>query len=108
MASVTGSKKRQCARRTGGYCMSYIGSLAQTEPERATAEILEAFERSRGRMVSAALELGIDRRHLQRLVWLLGLWPQVDAIRERWRLFLAMSPSLRLVSQPGLTRPSVP
>ncbi len=97
-------KRRKRARRTGGYGMSFIGSLAQTEPDRAKAEILEAVERSRGRLISAACELGIDRRHLQRLIWLLGIWLQVDEVRERWRLGLADTPVLRLLrSQPGLT-----
>jgi hypothetical protein len=83
--------------------MSYIGSQVIHEPEKAKAEILEALDRSRGRMVSAATELGVDRRQLQRFCWTLDIWPEVDAIRDRWRE-IAARPALHLLrSQPGLT-----
>lgn len=105
--AVTGRKRRRRtrARRTGGYRASFIGCLAVHEPDKARAEILEAVERSRGRLISAATELGIDRRHLQRLCWLLDLWPHVDQIRERWAKGQGDTPVLRLLRrrQPGLT-----
>ncbi len=63
---------------------SVIGSLAASDPEKASAEILEAADRARGRLVAAAAELAVTRRHLQRLLWALDLWPAVDAIRDRW------------------------
>ncbi len=107
--TLTGSKarkRRPRAHRVGGYGTSFIGELAQAQPERARLEILEAVDRSRGRMISAACELGIDRRHLQRLCWQLDLWPRVDALRERWRLRLVDAPHYLLLRQPGLTRGS--
>ena len=105
MANVTGRKRRK-RERLGGYGTSYIGSLTHHEPDKAKALILEAIDRSRGRMVSAACELGIDRRHLQRLCWQLQIWPEVDQVRDAWKAFQKLPPSVRLVSQPGLTRPS--
>ena len=102
---MTGSKRRRRKlRRPNPERMTYIGSQVIYEPAWAKAEILESVERSRGRLISAAIELGVERRQLQRYCWQLGLWPEVDAIRERWRLGLADTPVLRLLRrQPGLT-----
>jgi len=91
--------------RTGGYRHSYLGSQVRHDPAWAVREILEAVDWAQGRLVVAACALGVERRHLQRFCWLLGLWPAVDQIRERWATKQADTPVLRLLrrSQPGLT-----
>lgn len=70
---------------TTGNAFTRIGSLVLHEPERARAEILEALERSAGRIARAAIELGICRRQLLRYVWALDMWPAVDGLRETFR-----------------------
>jgi hypothetical protein len=65
--------------------VSYIGALVILDQEAARVAVRRAIERSRGRMVSAAIELGTCRRHLERVVHALDLWPEIDACRERWR-----------------------
>ena len=65
--------------------ITYIRRVFDEDPARAAAEILEAYERSAGRLKIAASELGLSRRHLQRYNWALDLWPKLDEIRERWR-----------------------
>jgi hypothetical protein len=70
---------------TTGSAPTRIGWLVLNEPEQAKVEILEALERSRGRLARAAVELGVSRRHLLRYNWQLDLWPQVDAVRDTFR-----------------------
>ena len=60
-----------------------LGQLVRDDPEKARAEVLEAFELARGRVKVAAHYLCVGRRQLYRLFWQLELWPSVDAIRER-------------------------
>lgn len=69
-----------------GSAPTRIGWLVRNEPEQARAEILEAFDRCQGRLARAAVELGVCRRQLLRYNWLLDLWPQVDALRARYRV----------------------
>lgn len=77
---------------------SVIGEMAAEEPEKAKVEILEAFERARGRMIGAAVDLALSRRHLIRLIWLLDIWPAVDEIRERWARGDVETPVTRMLA----------
>lgn len=78
---------------------SVIGAMAVEAPEEAKAEILEALDRARGRVIGAAANLALCRRHLGRLIWALDLWPQVDEIRERWSKKTVDTPVTRLIGK---------
>ncbi len=64
--------------------MSAIGAQAMLDPAGARAQIMRELERSRGRVKSAAIPLGSNRRTLERIILLLDLWPDVEACRARW------------------------
>ena len=64
--------------------MSAIGAQAMLDPAGARRSILRELERSRGRVRSAAIPLGSNRRTLERIILLLDLWPDVEACRARW------------------------
>lgn len=92
--------KQSAGRRrwNGDGTPTAIGTMVAREPEAAKVEILEALEKARGRVVGAAVDLAISRRHLTRMLWALDLWPQVDAIRERWARRQVDTPVTRLIS----------
>ena len=69
-------------RRRHDGTKTWLGHVHDRDPEEAKRAIVEAFTRSRGRLVSAAVELGVCRRHLLRYLWALDLWPTVDEIRR--------------------------
>ena len=71
--------------RYGVRTVTAIGATVMLNPEEGKRQILRALERSRGRMCSAAIELGTRRRNLEGLVRQLDLWPAVEACRARWR-----------------------
>lgn len=71
-------------QRTSVRGWSAIGALALSDPPAARALILRELERSRGRVRSAAIPLGGNRRTLERIILQLDLWPQVEACRARW------------------------
>jgi len=63
------------------YVWSAIGELVRTNPPRARRAIVEALELSGGNVRRAAHVLVIERRTLQRWLWRLSLWSEVDRIR---------------------------
>jgi hypothetical protein len=60
-----------------------LGWLAQFDPQKARASILEAFEKTQGNVNDAAEELAISSRMLRRYVVDLGLTRDLDNIRDR-------------------------
>lgn len=82
--------------RFKGVPRTWIGRLAREKPHEAGACIVEAFERANGKLIVAARSFGITRRHLQRLVWYLELWEEVEAARDRARARGGLPPELGL------------
>lgn len=72
-------KQRRSPRST-----TAIQALVILDPDAARARILREVDRSRGRVRSAAIPLGGNRRTLERIIFHLDIWPDVEAIRARW------------------------
>lgn len=58
------------------------GRLALRDPVRARAELKQALEEA-GCFARVPALLGVSRRHLQRLVYMLDAWDIVEAHRAR-------------------------
>lgn len=59
-----------------------IGALIRTDPELAKTKILDALRATDGNRERAARVLGAGARSLYRWIERLGIWSEVDAIRE--------------------------
>lgn len=60
---------------------TWIGRLFRSDRDAARREVVRVLRRHRGCMKRAAVDLGIDRRHLQRYLWRESLWHEIDEIR---------------------------
>ncbi len=71
-------------QRTSVRSISAIRATVTLDRQEAATRIMREVERSRGRVRYAAIALGCNRRTLERIIFELDLWPQVEACRDRW------------------------
>jgi hypothetical protein len=62
---------------------TWIGALFRKDREAARAEVVRVLRRNRGEMKRAAIDLGLDRRYLFRILWRESLWHELDEIRAK-------------------------
>lgn len=60
--------------------------MFREDREAGRRELLRILRRYNGSPKRAAVDLGIDRTHLFRIIWRENLWPEIDKMRAEAKL----------------------
>ncbi len=63
---------------------TWIGRLFRKDREEARRQVIRVLRRNKGHMPNSAIDIGVTRRHLLKLLWRETLWPDLDAIRAEF------------------------